>query len=92
MKRKIDIMSDEELLSIWKNLNKWKWDERLGKKPFMYDKLNNYKKPNNVKFRLELLFRAVWPFTKEYFIKPLLNEVKKRDLKVPTHFPDIPIQ
>lgn len=70
--------SNEQLMSIEKRLNYWKWDKRLGRKPFMFDKLNNYKKPHNMKFRMESLFRVVWPFTKESYIRPIMDEIEQR--------------
>lgn len=64
--------SQEEVLEIRRNLNQWMWDERLGRKPFLFDYMNNYKKPHNTKYRLELLIRAIWPFTKEDYIRRYL--------------------
>lgn len=78
MKTKRDYLkfNREELLSIYKNLNRWEWDERLGRKPFMFDLLCRYKKPDNIKYRLHLLFCAVWPFTKQNYIGPVFNEIR----------------
>lgn len=66
----------DELISIYKRLNHWRWDERLGKKPFMFDWLCNYKKPDNIKLRMRMLFCAIWPFTKEDYIAPAMKEIK----------------
>ncbi len=69
-------LNREELLDIYKNLNQWEWDERLGKKPFMFDWLCRYKKPVNIKYRLHLLFCAVWPFTKESYVGPAMKKIR----------------
>ena len=42
----------------------------------MFDWLCRYKKPDNIKYRLHLLFCAVWPFTKESYIGPVINEIR----------------
>ncbi len=69
--------TNKDLESILKNLNMWRWDTRLGKKPFMFDYMVNYKKPNNIKTRLGYLFCGVCPFTKETYIAPAMKEIKK---------------
>ncbi len=83
MLRKIDLskFTDEELEEIGKRINCYMWDERLGKKPFLFDKMERYKKANNMKYRLETLFRAVCPVTRYDFIKPVLIGLAKRNIK-----------
>lgn len=68
--------NNDQLKDIYENLNHWQWDERLGKKPFMFDWLSNYKKPDNAKQRLRMLFCAIWPFTKADYITPVMRKIK----------------
>lgn len=72
---KIENLSKEECESILGRLDYWMWDERLGKKPFMYEQLVNYKKHHNLMFRLGNLFRAVWPFTKADYVHPVRRKI-----------------
>ena len=73
--------SKEELLDIKKTLNQWQWDDRLGKKPFKYDLLRRYKKINDRKYRIEMIFSAIYPKTQYDYIKPIMIELAKRDVK-----------
>lgn len=80
-KLNFDSYSTEELLDITKKLNHWRWDERLGKKPLFFDELDRYKKRNDIKRRTGELIRAVWPFTKEDYIRPVYVELARRNVK-----------
>lgn len=81
--KRIDLSkySDQELEEIGKKVSQWQWDERIGKKPLMYDKMEHYKKEHNLKYRMETLFRAFWPFTQYDYIKPVMIELARRNIK-----------
>lgn len=81
MKFDLSQYSDKELEDIGKSLSYWMWDERIGKKPFMFDKLERYKKPNNIRYRLDTMFRAIWPFNRYHYIKPVMIELARRNIK-----------
>lgn len=68
--------SEEELRSIYKRLNRWEWDARLGKPPVMFEILERYKKPHSIRRRFENFFRAIWPFTKADYIEPVMQEIR----------------
>lgn len=80
---KIDLSkySDEELIDIKKRLDFWHWDRRLGEKPFKYDNLRRYKKIEDRKYRLNMIFAAIWPKTQYDYIKPVMIEMAKRNIK-----------
>ncbi|MCI8506843.1 MAG: hypothetical protein HFI67_11720 [Lachnospiraceae bacterium] len=75
-------LSDSELKRVHDTFNCWGWNKKFGKKPFMYNNLVQYKVPHNWKRRLHMLsttgkclFMAVWPFTKEDYIKPIMTQI-----------------
>lgn len=68
--------SEAELQSIYKSLNCWEWDARLGKPPVMFEALERYKKPHSIRRRFESLFRAIWPFTKSDYVEPIMREIR----------------
>lgn len=55
--RKVDLSmySDEELESIGRTVNMWEWDDRIGKKPWMFDQMERYKKFDNIAYRKKML-------------------------------------
>lgn len=77
-KKRAELLSEfnkGELESIHRRLNYWGWDKRLGKAPFMFDAMERYKKPHNLRRRFENFFRAIWPFTKSDYIEPIIREI-----------------
>ena len=113
--RKVDLSmySDEELESIGRTVNMWEWDDRIGKKPWMLDQMERYKKFDNIAYRKKMLqkafgpsekqknpnpsyeylmehqmeyrmgslFRAIWPFTRHDYLKPVFVELARRNIK-----------
>lgn len=71
----IDELSKEECEEILQYLNHWEWAPRLGKEPFMFYKLERYEKPHNLKYRLECLFRVIWPFTRADYVQPIRHKI-----------------
>lgn len=81
--KEVYALSKDDASKVMENLNHWQWDPRIGKEPFMFQKLEHYKKSNNIRYRLENLFRCIWPFTKADYIQPIRHEILKMypDLK-----------
>ena len=65
--RKVDLSmySDEELESIGRTVNMWEWDDRIGKKPWMFDQMERYKKFDNIAYRKKMLQKAFGPSEKQ---------------------------
>ncbi len=81
--KKVDLskFTDDELLDIEKRAKYFVWDERMGEKPFMFDEMERYKKADNISYRLKNLFRAVCPVVKYDYIKPIMIELARRNIK-----------
>lgn len=60
--------TDEELCSIYSNLNCWRWDERLGPKPEKWDRLPDFRSG---------LFGNLFP-DKYKILHPYLRYIKKK--------------
>lgn len=65
IKKQLNKFTTEELCSIYNNLNYWKWDERLGRKPDNFEHLPDYQKKR-------------YGISKDTYITPIIKEIRRR--------------
>ena len=70
-------LTDQQLKELQNDLNCWKWNELVGKKPPLFDLMVPYPQQATFKKRLRYLFIVVCPFTKHFFITSRIKEVEK---------------
>ncbi len=68
MKRRLKEYSIEELCEIYDNVNRFRWDERIGEKPEEFDNLPKY----NIHWWHKLMRRK----TKAYYLDPVFYTLK----------------
>lgn len=61
MTKGLSRFTKEELCRIYDNLNSWRWDDRLGKKPNGWDDLPNYRRTSIGKMFFNSKYKIIRP-------------------------------